>query len=262
MGSNVYFSFPPLGPGASGPQPALDLVNVVAPPSGLEESLTFVCRGQFTGEITVEGGIDGVNFDPIVTFRAGPDGPGSVVELPAETADARVAFLRLFVRATIGQGGVQVTGGGEQNCDCPDSGEGGCPIVALDEDEEKEQTGPTPTVVVEWSMDFGNLLSEIGPFLSAIVTGITRTDQKPSGDNFFWQLQIGGTPGAADGAVIASLSGAFDSTETERQMANPSFATPLGQTLVKLVLNSQSDNGPVTAFVRGQVVQFSCPIPE
>lgn len=120
-------------------------------------------------------------------------------------------------------------------------------------------------VVTEWAVDFAYLVANLGPSISVLVTGIARaTLGEP--DNFGWQLQIGGTPGNADGVIIAAtLAGAsVGVAESLEQISNASFATPAsGPTLVKLVLASNDGVGNPpqdTTFIRGQTVEFSCPL--
>ena len=264
MGNNVYASFPAIPAGASGAQAALDL-SVVSPPTGLDDELTFICRGQFTGEIVIEGSLDGVGFDPVAVFRAGGDS-GQIVELPPITTSSRVAFLRAFVRGIVTGLGVTVTLGGEQDCDCVTNIPAEqCPILSLSEESQKSQNASAFVVVTEWAVDFAYLVANLGPSISVLVTGIARaTLGEP--DNFGWQLQIGGTPGNADGVIIAAtLAGAsVGVAESLEQISNASFATPAsGPTLVKLVLASNDGVGNPpqdTTFIRGQTVEFSCPL--
>ncbi len=257
MGSNVYTTFPFVPAGASGAQAAIDL-SVVSPPTGLDSAMTFICRGQWEGEIVVEGSLDGVGFDPIASFRAGSD--PAVVELAPITTNARVMFLRLFVRAVVGPNGVNVSLGAEQNCECVSNVQADqCPILSFTEESQKSQNAAAEVIVTEWSTDFGNLVLNLGPAISAIVNGIARS-AIASANNFIWRLRIGGTPGAVDGAIVGSFAGAVGLAESLETFTVASFATPAsGPNLVKLTLESSGAVGETT-FIRGQMVQFSCPI--
>ena len=64
VGVNQFTPVASIPIGGSGEQPVIDL-NVVFPPTGVEQGIAFLCNGTFTGLLVVEGSLDGVNFNPI-----------------------------------------------------------------------------------------------------------------------------------------------------------------------------------------------------
>ncbi len=122
LGLNVFSIVSPvLIPGSTGPQAPIDLFTAV-PPSGLDEKITFVCKGEFDGAIALEGSADGVTWDVLGQFTVGRDADamsGPALELSPLVLRAVVRFLRLNVTpgSTIKSATV-ITVGAEQNCAC------------------------------------------------------------------------------------------------------------------------------------------------
>lgn len=122
MGLNIFGSLPPIPPGASGPQAPVDLFGV-SPPTGLDEHLTFIAKGDFTdGNIAVEGSPDGVIYDVLGQFTAGQDADqqsGPRVEFSPVVEDVVVRFVRANVKAKVNAPApTTITYGAEQNCQC------------------------------------------------------------------------------------------------------------------------------------------------
>jgi hypothetical protein len=63
-GQNGFGSIAKMARGYSGMTPVVD-TSVFIPPTGSEMDTCFLCRGSFTGPITILGSIDGVEFNPI-----------------------------------------------------------------------------------------------------------------------------------------------------------------------------------------------------
>jgi hypothetical protein len=115
-------------------------------------------------------------------------------------------------------------------------------IATLDTEAEKSATGTAEQVLAEWTFDFDDLAgANIIPRLS----GVVSADSETSGT---FNLRIGGTVGAADGDVRATVSAA---TVAEQQQTNSgaAFPKPAGQTLVK-VTGLDSIDG-LSARIRG-----------
>ena len=92
-----------------GPQPAIDTWALV-PPTGLEQGVTAICTGSFTGIIALESSLDGVSFSPIGAFAVAP---GQQQGLSPVTSTNTVRYLRLnILLGTFINGPVQVTIGG------------------------------------------------------------------------------------------------------------------------------------------------------
>jgi hypothetical protein len=119
MGRNRFFYICEAMPGASGPQPEIDLyaaTNNV----GLEREMTYLCIGDFVGTIAIEGSADkqawGVMKSYSVQDLVEPD-----TEEPTEgytdasTDDATVRFLRLNIKGRI-ISKTSVTVGAQEKC--------------------------------------------------------------------------------------------------------------------------------------------------
>jgi hypothetical protein len=120
MGANFFLPLPPIPAGASGAQVPIDL-NALVPFTGLNEHLTFICKGDVVdGYIAIEGSPDGITYDGLCQFTFGSDAdgnPGPALEPKMDVIDATVRFLRTFVFANV-RGTTSVSVAGEQNCDC------------------------------------------------------------------------------------------------------------------------------------------------
>ncbi len=114
-GTNTFVVLPVIGPGASGPQFAIDL-KVAAAPNGLDQAMTFVCTGPFTGTISIQGSIDASNWSTLCQFdSAGASKDGLLP--PISIDGSAVRYLRTFTAAVLTQP-VQISVAAEANCDC------------------------------------------------------------------------------------------------------------------------------------------------
>jgi len=134
-GLNNFFTLATLPPGANGPQPALDLFALVAA-TGMDVS-NVACGGSFTGQISVEGSLDGVNFSPLGGFLSSQaqrgSGPGQSMFDPIVVGQV-IRYIRANVLpSTVISTPTSLTMGGPQNCTCPGGG-GGCAPVGLHTD--------------------------------------------------------------------------------------------------------------------------------
>ena len=120
-GQNGFGVIATLGGGFTGLTPPVDTSTFI-PPTGSEEDTCFLCRGSFTGPITVLGSSDGVEFNPLGAWNPGrlPQGAPPIVELAPLTTKAKVRYVRLLVSGVV-TGVVTVTMGGR----VPSSGSAG-----------------------------------------------------------------------------------------------------------------------------------------
>jgi hypothetical protein len=112
--------------------------------------------------------------------------------------------------------------------------QGGTPsaIIQLEGEGEEEVTGPTEDVVFQRFVDFGGVItSNVSPVFSAFVS-------VDSGDTATFNVRLGGTPGAPDGTVIATLT---------TQAASPQPAIVAGQAVPR-------PGGPALVKVTGATV--------
>jgi hypothetical protein len=119
-GANNFFNLATLVPGMIGPQAPLDLFTLVAT-TGLDVS-NVACSGSFTGQISIEGSLDGTNFSPVGSFLSSQaqkgSGPGQLMFDPVVVGQI-IRFLRVnILPSTVISGPTSLTLGGPQNCDC------------------------------------------------------------------------------------------------------------------------------------------------
>lgn len=259
MGANFFLPLPAIPAGASGPQAAIDL-NALVPPTGLDEHLTFICKGDVTdGVIGIEGSPDGVTYDVLGQFQFGQDADGQVgpsLEASPLTVDTTVRFIRANVKANI-RDVTNISVAGQQNCDCLSGGTptASCPIISLDEDGERSSTGGAEEIVAEWYVDMSDLAS-IGLTIGARFTGIMHMGLGEIGTA---RLYVGASaPGVIDGTLAGVLStNAIVDTPLASQQNIPN---PAGPVLVQVTLQAPGPNGlGDTSFLRGFVAEFSCP---
>lgn len=115
MGTNQFFTLASIPPLTNGPQTPIDLLTL-APPTGLDGDLTFICSGDFVGRISIEGSLDNVNWSVLGQF----DGRsfGSELSLsPITITNSIVRYLRANVYGNTKKQTV-VTVGASQNCNC------------------------------------------------------------------------------------------------------------------------------------------------
>jgi hypothetical protein len=120
-GLNNFFTLATLLPGANGPQPALDLFALVAA-TGMDVS-NVACGGSFTGQISVEGSLDGVNFSPLGGFLSSQaqrgSGPGQSMFDPIVVGQV-IRYIRANVLpSTVISTPTSLTMGGPQNLHLP-----------------------------------------------------------------------------------------------------------------------------------------------
>ncbi len=100
-------------------------------------------------------------------------------------------------------------------------------IATLDTEAEKSVTGTAEQVLAEWNFDFDDLAgANIVPTLS----GLVCADSETTGT---FNLRIGGTIGAVDGDVRATLS-TTSVPDEQKTNTGAAFPKPAGQTLVKI----------------------------
>ena len=104
-GANLFAVLANLPAGSSGPQPIFDTA-IPFPPTGLESDINFICAGSLLGTIVVEGSSNGIDFNQIGSFQAGPQkrtllGLSQSLEFsPLPTAD-KVRYVRINIQGQI-----------------------------------------------------------------------------------------------------------------------------------------------------------------
>lgn len=113
-GVNNFATVATLAAGFSGTTASIDTFALF-PPSGIEATICFLCRGLFQGQIVVEGSNDDVNWNPVGSFQS-PFVPTDLLGLPnvLEFApldtDDKTRYLRLNVDGSITSAVVTVGG--------------------------------------------------------------------------------------------------------------------------------------------------------
>jgi hypothetical protein len=128
----------------------------------------------------------------------------------------------------------------------PADGSGGGAIVCIDDQSYQTVTGVGEEVVSETFVDLSGLpAGELKVELAAVV--------KVSAGNGIFNVRLGGTPGQADGNVVATLttaSGAFVGS----QIAAAHVANPGNQQLLKITGHADSAAG--VAHIYGKSIQL------
>jgi hypothetical protein len=112
MGTNNFVAMPAISPGAAGGQPAVDLL-VAVPTSGLDDDLTFLCSGQFSGSISVQGSTDGSDWSTLCQFDS-TNLVGGLMS-PVLVPSTAVRYLRAFINGAVITT-VSLSVGAEINC--------------------------------------------------------------------------------------------------------------------------------------------------
>lgn len=95
-GDNHFAVLSVLAPGARGPQPALDLglVNFVS-------DLNFIAQGGLSGDVVVEGSLDGVRWNPVGEFSVGSAGSSLLAPAPVEFGPLGTDDVVRYVRVDV-----------------------------------------------------------------------------------------------------------------------------------------------------------------
>jgi len=111
-GANYFASVASLSAGFSGDGPVVDTAALF-PPSGAEADICFLCNGSFRGLLTVMGSLDGVQFNPIGSWRADgiPTGSPAGLEFSPLVTGDKTRYVQVSLDGTA-SGSVSVTMGG------------------------------------------------------------------------------------------------------------------------------------------------------
>ena len=234
LGLNRFLTVGNLPAGFQGLSPVVDTA-VALPPTGAEADICFICVGSFVGSVLLMGSIDGVDFNPIGSFRADdvPEGsPTSVLEFSVLATEDKTRYLRLSVGALDAVAGVLVTMGGSL---LPSGGGGGgasdniSPIAST--------TGRATTLNAAGE----ELLYEVPVDLDAVLPGVPITPlllavvglSAPSTGTF--RLYVGSTtPGDTTGGTLLATLSTSTPADTEVFAPGAPFLNPGGKVLVQI----------------------------
>jgi hypothetical protein len=128
VGANQFTTVATIPAGGTGQSAVIDLFAVF-PPSGVEQDLGFLCTGGVQDTLTIEGSLDGVDFNPIgngfVASKQSPSllGGSQQLEFSPLVTDALVRYLKVNLNG-VASSPIVVTFGGSN----PASGGG--PVTA------------------------------------------------------------------------------------------------------------------------------------
>jgi hypothetical protein len=228
-------------PAAPGLGAVLDLGLSVGPLK------TFILRGAVPerARFTILASMDGSRFDEAILFTSDQQGARSV--------SVMCRFLRVQ-RTGAGSPPPVLAVGAEPVLEAPGSGGGGGgpdgPFISFSDESAKSTTSLDQEEVLEELAVPGTSLPGAAPVLVVSASALGRKASAVGGAVTF-RLRLGGQPGAADGAVLASAQGTSD---LEQVFVARSVPIPRpGAALFKL---TGQGNGLTRPVLRGLVVQL------
>ena len=258
-GENLFADLVTFSPG--GPtQSAIIDTAALFPPTGLEQEINIFCSGGFVGVISVEGSLDGSDFNTIGTFQGSQQqrslvGLPPILEFSPLVTQDKVRYLRITLAGyitspaglTIG-GRIPATGG---------SGTGSLALLAEDDGRvavENNTDTSTEVILYETETNLANAPAAVTLQLNAIV--LVQGPTPPTGR---FRVYLGATaPGDTTGSVLAADSGALVAgPETTISVTGTPVVNPGGSCLVQVtgeVTAPGAGNGVNTAGILGVTV--------
>ncbi len=121
----------------------------------------------------------------------------------------------------------------------------------LDERAAQASAVQAETVVEEWNVNLDDVPVNPGSLIAVRLSGIiSRTEVVDNTATF--RVRVGGTIGAVDGTIRATVS--VDAGETQDSNLGASFANPGGQQLVKITIENSEAGG--TGTIRGSHIRI------
>jgi hypothetical protein len=179
VSNNLFATVATLPPGASGPQPPINLATLF-PPTGLDQDINFLCVGGFQGLITIKGSMDGIHFNPIESFRTDNHPPSllgspAILEFSPLTTQDLIRYLQIDITGTVTNTTIITMGGCQSSVASGPTLDVG--IVTLSNILYALQAKSSATVPFTDSV--GNTLSTPGPGLPPPdITCIGQRNQK------------------------------------------------------------------------------------
>lgn len=229
-GDNRFSAVATLPAGFTGTTPVIDLFALF-PPTGLEQDINVICRGNFSGIIEVEGSNDGIGFNAMGSFRGGQQGTpllgAQTLEFSPLSIDDQVRYIRLRVNAVLTTP-VLLTGGGMTPFAGP--GPGGETMLELSDDEGKVALDDTEVILYEWAINLSDLTvgANVTVQLNAILQAI-------GGGTANFRVYVGSTtPGNTTGGTLRASTSTASATEVVDSVTGAAFANPGGTCLVQV----------------------------
>ena len=258
-GENLFADLVTFVPGGAVQSPIIDTAALF-PPTGLEQEINIFCSGGFVGVVSVEGSLNGNDFNTIGVFQGSPQqrslvGLPPVLEFSPLVTQDKVRYLRITlagyasfpVGLTIG-GRIPATGS---------SGTGSLALLAEDDGRvavENNTVAGTEVILYEVETNLANAQAAVTIQLNAIVQVQGAT--APLGR---FRVYLGApTPGDTTGGVLAADSGDLavgpeaDISVTGLPVLNPGGACQVQVT--GEVSAPGVGNGVNTASIRGVTV--------
>jgi hypothetical protein len=201
-GCNLFTTLGTLTPGMSGQQPPIDL-NVLFPPTGVEQDINLLCVGGFDGLIVIRGSLDGIHFNPIDGFRSDDQplasiGPAPTLEFSPLTTKDLIRYVQLDIQGTISAATVISLGGSN-----PPSGAATAPkLLELTEEEGRVVPSDTEVILYEWAVNLNDL--PIGPNIVTQINALIQTiPPLEASSTSTFNVYIGSTtPGSTVGGTL------------------------------------------------------------
>jgi hypothetical protein len=257
-GENLFASLFTFVPGGA-PQSAIIDTAALFPPTGLESDINFLCSGGFTGSLVVEGGLNGVDFDTIGVFQAGPQqrvlvGLPPVLEFEPLSTSNKTRYIRLTLQGQVSSPTSITLGGRIPAAGASVTGS----LTLIDEDEGRaavENNSVTSTEVILYEVETN--LANAPLALTLQLNGITLIQGINATGRF--RVYIGATlPGDTTGGTLAVDSGNLtNAAEDTISVSGLPVANPGGKCLVQItgeVSPPGIGNGTSAANLRGVTV--------
>jgi hypothetical protein len=232
-GTNHFTTLGTYLPGTSGLQPIIDL-NVLFPPTSVEQDINIICLGGFEGILVVRGSMDGIHFTPMASFRADHQpinlsGPAPILNFSASLTKDLIRYIQLDLQGIVSDTTVVSYGGANP----PTSGGGsGSASVAVAEEEGRVAVDGTEELLYEWAANLS--LIPLAQNISAQIQAIIQTIvADPAGATF--RVYVGSvTPGDTTGGTLRATISTVTGTEQIASNVGAPFANPGGVVLIQI----------------------------
>jgi len=245
-GQNRFLTVGNLPPGFQGYSPIIDTA-VAFPPGGAEEDICFICVGSLVGQVVILGSIDGVDFNPIGSFRADevPEGsPTSVLEFSLFNTEDKTRYLRLYVNSLDSIGGLVVTMGGRLL-----SSGGTTTAAGICIDDSTGRTtkidAPGEEILYEVPIDLDTV--PVGTLLTPQWQAVVAVSYTSTGT---FRLYVGSTtPGNTAGGTVRALLSTSSPSDVLATVTGPPFANPGGKVFVQITGINDTPHTEVSEIV-------------
>jgi hypothetical protein len=257
-GENLFADLVTFLPGGPTQSAIIDTATLF-PPTGLEQEINIICAGSLVGDISVEGSLNGSDFNTLGIFQGSPPqrplvGLPQVLEFSPLVTPDKVRYLRITLAGQVSSPASLTIGGR-----IPATGTvGTSSLVFLAEDDgraavENNSTSSTETILYEVETN----LASAPAALTLQLNGITLMQGVNATGRF--RVYVGATgPGDTAGSTLAVDSGNLtNQTEDTISVTGLPISHPGGKSLIQVtgvVSPPGLNNGTSAANLRGVTV--------